>query len=418
MLIITIVASISLAKISATAPTATEIPTTNQEVQATPLKTFMPVVDVLGKPLADHARAEALRATIEGFHAPKEWIPEGSNLVIFRYEGPTVVNPNDGSQCHDVLHQLEGRNWHGGMHLDPCSRFGDWQTIVWSKPEEGPCRFSYRRWGCAPISIPMPSVTGSIIDIGELHAVPVATFTQQFRLVDKTGAPVRTKGAVSLRLNGSAIRHPGTINDGVATFEGVFAGMFLLEGYLKGYTFGERNVAFVKAIPDTVVDITVNAVKSIPVATEPAVAAAPSTATTVTATGADAPAVPWLTDFPAAVAKATKAGKPLLLDFTGSDWCGWCKKLHGEVFDTATFATWAQDKVVLVELDFPHRTPQEQALKEQNETLAKRFGIHGYPTIILLDPTGTTVLGKMGYQKGGPGPWTAAADGFITKAEK
>lgn len=118
----------------------------------------------------------------------------------------------------------------------------------------------------------------------------------------------------------------------------------------------------------------------------------------------------WRTDFKAAVAEATKSKKPLLLNFTGSDWCGWCKRLKKEVFDTAEFKTWAAKSVVLVEVDFPQAKAQSKAEKKQNEELAKHFSIEGYPTIVLLDAGGTKKLGQLGYMKGGPAVWTAEAD--------
>jgi thioredoxin-related protein len=118
----------------------------------------------------------------------------------------------------------------------------------------------------------------------------------------------------------------------------------------------------------------------------------------------------WMTDFKAAVEKAGKEKKPLILDFTGSDWCGWCIKLKKEVFDTQEFQDWAKDKVVLVELDFPSRKKQDAALKQQNEALQKQYDIQGYPTIIVLDPTGTKQLGKLRYMRGGPQPWIAQAE--------
>ncbi len=118
----------------------------------------------------------------------------------------------------------------------------------------------------------------------------------------------------------------------------------------------------------------------------------------------------WFTDLPTAVAEATKAKKPLLVDFTGSDWCGWCVRLKKEVFDTAEFKTWAAEKVVLVEIDFPQGKPQTDAEKKANQALAEKHGIQGFPTIILLDSTGTQKLGELGYMQGGPKAWTAEAD--------
>ncbi|MEI8038247.1 MAG: thioredoxin family protein [Verrucomicrobiota bacterium] len=109
----------------------------------------------------------------------------------------------------------------------------------------------------------------------------------------------------------------------------------------------------------------------------------------------------WETDFDVAKQRARDEKKPMLLDFTGSDWCGWCMKLKKEVFDTPEFRQYAKDKLVLVEVDFPHTKRLPKALKEQNEKLAQEYGIHGYPTITLLDPQGAKVA-ETGYQEGGP----------------
>ncbi|WP_269524474.1 thioredoxin family protein [Coraliomargarita parva] len=113
-----------------------------------------------------------------------------------------------------------------------------------------------------------------------------------------------------------------------------------------------------------------------------------------------AESVEWMTDFKSAQAKAQSEGKPLLLDFTGSDWCGWCIRLKKEVFSQPEFAEYAESALVLVELDFPRSKPLSDAEKEQNEALAKKYGIRGYPTIILLSPEGKLV-GRTGYQPGG-----------------
>ena len=102
-----------------------------------------------------------------------------------------------------------------------------------------------------------------------------------------------------------------------------------------------------------------------------------------------------------ALAKAKTEKKMVLLDFTGSDWCGWCVKLDKEVFSKTEFKTYAKDNLVLVELDFPRGKQQSKMLKEQNEKLQKEFGIRGFPTIIVLNPEGQKV-GQLGYMEGGP----------------
>ena len=109
----------------------------------------------------------------------------------------------------------------------------------------------------------------------------------------------------------------------------------------------------------------------------------------------------WQTDFKAAQAKAKQEKKYLLVDFTGSDWCGWCIKLHNEVFDKEPFKAEAPKQFVLVELDFPHEKEQSDELKKQNKELSEKYNIEGFPTVLLLDAEGQ-VIARTGYREGGP----------------
>lgn len=124
----------------------------------------------------------------------------------------------------------------------------------------------------------------------------------------------------------------------------------------------------------------------------------------------------WGIYFQPALKKAEKENKFVLADFTGSDWCGWCKKLDKEVFSTKEFKEWAAANVVLVKLDFPHHRKLDATSEKQNNELAQKYDVKGFPTVLLLKPDGT-VIGKLGYQEGGPKPWTEAADEFIEKAK-
>ena len=103
--------------------------------------------------------------------------------------------------------------------------------------------------------------------------------------------------------------------------------------------------------------------------------------------------VTWLTDLDAAKAKGVKENKPVLVDFTGSDWCPPCIQLHKVVFQSAEFAAVAS-KYVLVELDYPRKTPQAPELKAKNAELSKKFGISGFPTVLLIDAKSGEVFGK------------------------
>ncbi|HZF00735.1 MAG TPA: thioredoxin family protein [Methylomirabilota bacterium] len=79
----------------------------------------------------------------------------------------------------------------------------------------------------------------------------------------------------------------------------------------------------------------------------------------------------WLTDLPKAQAQAKIENKLVLLDFTGSDWCGWCKKLDAETFSKSEFADYAVKNLVLVQLDYPNKKPQSDDLKKANAALQK-----------------------------------------------
>src|SRR5436305_5389360 len=118
----------------------------------------------------------------------------------------------------------------------------------------------------------------------------------------------------------------------------------------------------------------------------------------------NSPAATWLTDLVSAQATAKAGNKMVLLDFTGSDWCGWCIRLRNEVFSKPEFEAYANENLVLVEVDFPHHKAQSAAEKKANFELAKRFHIQGYPTIIVLNGDGKQI-GHLSYQAGGPEPF-------------
>ncbi len=118
---------------------------------------------------------------------------------------------------------------------------------------------------------------------------------------------------------------------------------------------------------------------------------------------AASPASPdiWTTDVAKALERAAKEKKDVLMDFTGSDWCGWCIKLDGEVFSQEAFIKEAPAQFVFVKLDFPRKTSLPPDLKKQNQEWLDKFGVQGFPTIILADAKGRPYA-KTGYQAGGP----------------
>src|SRR6187455_3462039 len=98
----------------------------------------------------------------------------------------------------------------------------------------------------------------------------------------------------------------------------------------------------------------------------------------------------WVADFDKAVEQAKKEHKDLLVDFTGSDWCSWCVRLHEEVFSHDDFLAAAQKDYVLVSLDYPHGEEAKAKVPNaaRNDELAKQHKIGGFPTVLLMTADG------------------------------
>ena len=124
---------------------------------------------------------------------------------------------------------------------------------------------------------------------------------------------------------------------------------------------------------------------------------------------------PWLTDYQTAKATARQENKLVLIDFTGSDWCGWCMRLKAEVFDQPEFASYAAQNLVLLEVDFPKNKMVSDTILNANHALAQQYQVRGYPTLVILNAQGTEV-GRTGYRPGGPKAFIAALQQMGGKA--
>lgn len=138
---------------------------------------------------------------------------------------------------------------------------------------------------------------------------------------------------------------------------------------------------------------------------------------------AEAQELVWNNNLEKAMEISKKSKKPLMLFFTGSDWCGWCKRLQSEVFTQPEFGAWAKNNVVLVEVDFPRKTPLTPELQTQNGQLQQFFQVQGFPTIWMVNATkkdgkiNFDKLGSTGYVAGGPTAWLDVANGILKKTK-
>jgi thioredoxin-related protein len=118
----------------------------------------------------------------------------------------------------------------------------------------------------------------------------------------------------------------------------------------------------------------------------------------------------WLTSFAEAAEEASRERKLVLLDFTGSDWCGWCQRLEAETFSQRGFIEYADKNLVLVRVDFPKQKQQSGELKEANRALKSQFSVSGFPSVFIVKPNGSILWEQRGYLPGGPVAMVAEAE--------
>jgi thiol:disulfide interchange protein len=156
--------------------------------------------------------------------------------------------------------------------------------------------------------------------------------------------------------------------------------------------------AVIKVRDDAVVSVKVPD-KQAEVAASPAVAAAPKPAPAPESY--DGPAV-WETDFGQALGQARARKCHIMIVYTGSDWCPWCKKMDAEVYSQPEFARYSHEKFVLLKLDYLRHSPMSDAAKAQNTDMLQRYHVNGYPNLVIVDMNGKALGRFTGYYEGGP----------------
>ena len=122
----------------------------------------------------------------------------------------------------------------------------------------------------------------------------------------------------------------------------------------------------------------------------------------------------WEDEFDQGLKKAGETKRLALVDFTGSDWCIWCKRLDEEVFSKPAFKDYVKDKYQLVMVDFPQAKPLPKEQAKANEALAKKYKVQGFPTVLIVDATGKEI-GRLGYVEGGPAAFIAELERVTKK---
>ena len=120
----------------------------------------------------------------------------------------------------------------------------------------------------------------------------------------------------------------------------------------------------------------------------------------------------WTANLEKAIEKAKAENKAVLVNFTGSDWCKWCFKLSDEVFSQDDFKEYADENLILVKLDFPRSISQSSETKAYNQSLAQKYGVQGFPTILIFNSQGKPVA-KTGYQAGGAANYVNHIQSFL-----
>jgi len=121
----------------------------------------------------------------------------------------------------------------------------------------------------------------------------------------------------------------------------------------------------------------------------------------------------WVESYEQALQMATKDHKPVILYFTGSDWCGWCKKMDQEVFSSTAFAEEIGGRFIFVKVDFPMNRKLPEAQARQNAQLKQRYGVTGYPTLVIVDGNGG-FIGETGYRAGGGKAYAQWLEQFLS----
>lgn len=123
----------------------------------------------------------------------------------------------------------------------------------------------------------------------------------------------------------------------------------------------------------------------------------------------------WQTDFKKATELSAQENKPIVLVFSGSDWCAPCMKLEKEIWSTEEFINYSNEHYILLKADFPRKSKNtvDAQQKEANKQLAEKYNKSGlFPLVVILDKLGK-VHGSLGYKKVSPKEYIGLIDAMV-----
>ncbi|TVP82203.1 MAG: thioredoxin family protein [Puniceicoccaceae bacterium] len=150
-------------------------------------------------------------------------------------------------------------------------------------------------------------------------------------------------------------------------------------------SYGERRVILVDGV---VARIEGNSAEASPAQTTANRASPTPARTTATERPATPPMTGWLTDYELAKKQAALHNRPILILFTGSDWCPPCIAFERGIAADPRFRNFASANLILLKADFPRTYTLPPTIKAQNEALAREFGVRGFPTILAVNSSG------------------------------